>query len=151
MSGEPLPQGQPRLRVMLFFQQLEPAFLPVEIALDQPQTQLSLSQRTADAQQVSRLGARPQDCFALANFAQNGEAGHDQRVLRRIASRQDQTEPPGGERQAVEEAVKPGSSAGVRKPQGQEELPRSSAHGGDVARSSRQGLVADSLRRMNLS
>jgi hypothetical protein len=80
---------------MLFLQQLAPTFPPVQMALDQSQTQLSLSQGAANAQQVSWLGPRPQDCFALANFAQNGEAGHDYRVLCRIASRQDQSEPLG--------------------------------------------------------
>ena len=74
------------------------------------------------------------------------------RVLRRVAPCQDQAEPAAAARaMPVEEIVEPGPRAGVRKPQGQEEVSRSRTHGGDVTRSAGERLIADGLRRVNFS
>src|SRR5580700_3425523 len=88
------------------------------VLLDETPAQFRLTQRSTDAQQVTRTSTRAQDCPASINFAKNGEADYDRGVLCRVAPGELQPESSGSASHAPEEVVKPLAGAGgpsVRK------------------------------------
>src|SRR5580700_10814196 len=120
------------------------------VLLDETPAQFRLTQRSTDAQQVTRTSTRAQDCPASINFAKNGEADYDRGVLCRVAPGELQPESSGSASHAPEEVVKPLAGAGGRQPQCQKETLRPCPHCRDVARSPGQSLVSHDLRRVRL-
>src|SRR5882762_10944245 len=106
----------------MLLKQPHPLLSFLQPSLQQPQSQLSLAECAAHADQVSRPRAGTQDGPAWGDFANYGKVDRGQGTSGSVASSQDQTEATGCPRHSFQEAVKPFCGAGKRKRQAQQEI-----------------------------